>query len=278
MSDRSIQSLKSKDGLVLHSASWKINNPSLNVCIIHGLGEHCGRYDHVAAFYNGLGANAFALDLRGHGRSDGARGCGPDLDAFLNDVDALILHMKKNSPGVPWIFHVHSMGGNIGLNHILRRKSDCAAIVATGPWITIKNTPSKGLVFIANLLNKLGGFTQSSDIDAAHVSTDKREVDKYVNDPLNHDKISSKAGMALYYSGKYLYEYKDEMPIPTLIMHATQDKLTLASGSQQFAHNNPQNVTLKLWENVNHELHNDLRRDEMFGYIQEWLQKISIIF
>lgn len=278
MSSPSTQALKSKDGLALHTKAWKINTPKANVCIVHGLGEHSGRYHHVAEFYNGLGCNVYALDLRGHGQSDGARGCGPDLDAFLNDVDALIEHMKKDSPGLPWFFHLHSMGGNIGLNHVLKRKSDVAAIVATGPWITIENTPSKVLVFVANMINKLGGFTQSSDIDASFVSTDANEVEKYINDPLNHDKISSKAGMALYYSGQYLHDYKGGMPVPTLIIHAKQDKLTLASGSEQFAYNNPQNVTLQILENVNHEIHNDVKREELFENIKTWLQEKSIIF
>ncbi len=277
MSSKSTQSLASKDGIALHTASWKTNAAQANVCIVHGLGEHCGRYDHVASFYNDIGANAYALDLRGHGQSDGARGCGPDLDAFLNDVDTLIAYMRKDAPGLPWFFHVHSMGGNIGLNHVLRRKSDVSAIIATGPWITIKNTPSKALVFAANIINKLGGFTQSSEIDASNVSTDQEEVDKYINDPLNHDKISSKAGMALYYSGQYLHDYKEGMPVPTLLIHAKQDKLTLAAGSEQFALNNPHNVTLQLMDNVHHEIHNDVKREEMFTNVKSWLHEKSII-
>jgi alpha-beta hydrolase superfamily lysophospholipase len=275
---KSIQSLKSIDGLSLHSAAWKIESSKFNVIIVHGLGEHLGRYAHVAEFYNSLGANAYALDLRGHGQSEGDRGCGPDLNAFLDDVNALISLMKKESPNLPWIFHLHSMGANVGLNYVLRRNPDCKAVVATGPWITIENTPSKALVMVANLINKFGGFTQSSEIDPSFVSTDKAEVEKYVNDPLNHDKISSKAGMALYHSGQFLYNYKEGMPVPTLIMHAKQDKLTLATGSQQFATNNPQNVTLKLWDDVNHELHNDVKREELFADIKTWLVENSFNF
>ena len=277
MPSSSTHTLQSNDGLALHSAAWKIEAAKFNVLIVHGLGEHSGRYAHVAKFYNNLGANAYALDLRGHGKSEGARGCGPDLDAFLNDVDVLIAHTKQVSPGLPWIFHVHSMGANVGLNHVIRRKPDCKAIVATGPWITIQNTPSKALVFVANLINRFGSFTQSSEIDASFVSTDAAEVEKYINDPLNHDKISSKAGIALYYAGQFLYEYKGGMPVPTLIMHAKQDRLTLASGSEQFAANNPQNVTLRLWEDVHHELHNDVKRNELFAEIKTWLQDKSNI-
>jgi alpha-beta hydrolase superfamily lysophospholipase len=68
------------------------------------------------------------------------------------------------------------------------------------------------------------------------------------------------------------------MPVPTLIMHAKQDKLTLATGSQQFATNNPQNVTLKLWDDVNHELHNDVKREELFADIKTWLVENSFNF
>jgi len=269
--------LKSKDGLSLYSIAWKISSPTINICLVHGLGEHSGRYEHVAAFYNNLGANVYALDLRGHGQSEGARGCGPDLDAFLNDIDALLEHMNEDSPDLDWMFHLHSMGGNIGLNHVLRRKSACRAVVATGPWITLESDPSKALIIVANLINKFGGFTQASGIDAKHVSTDPDEVEKYINDPLNHDKISSKAGMALYYAGQYLHTYKGGINIPTLIMHAEQDKLTLASGSKQFVENNPANVTFKIWEDVYHELHNDVKRNQMFLFIEDWIKKNKLI-
>lgn len=277
MSRQTAQQLKSKDGIPIHSVAWKISNPIFKVCIVHGLGEHSGRYAQVASFYNELGASVYALDFRGHGHSGGDRGCGPDLDAFLDDLDAMIAYMKSDGASVPWMFHLHSMGANIGLNHVLRRQSDCVAVVATGPWITLESDPSKALVFVANIINRVGGFTKSSEIDASLVSTDTIEVEKYIKDPLNHDKISSKAGMALYYSGQYLYTYKGGMPVPTLIMHATQDKLTLASGSQQFADNNPENVTLKLWEDVYHEIHNDVKRNEMFAFIKNWMKNNSTI-
>ena len=156
MSNKVTKALKSADGLSIHSAAWRIQSSKFNVLIVHGSGEHLGRYSHVAEFYNGIGANVYALDLRGHGQSEGARGCGPDLDAFMNDIDALISHMKQESPNLPWIFHLHSMGANVGLNHVIRRKPNCKAVVATGPWITIENTPSKALVFIANIINKFG--------------------------------------------------------------------------------------------------------------------------
>lgn len=270
--------LESKDGLPLHSIAWKIPSPTFNICLVHGLGEHSGRYAHVASFYNNLGANVYALDLRGHGKSGGARGCGPNLDAFFNDIDALLSHMNIDSPNLDWMFHLHSMGANIGLNYVLRKKPTCRAVVATGPWITLESDPSKTLIVVANLINKFGGFTQASGIDANLISTDPIEVTKYANDPLNHDKISSKAGMALYYSGQYLYTYKGGIQIPTLIMHAEKDKLTLASGSKQFVENNPANVSFKIWKDVYHELHNDVKRDEMFQHIEEWLKNNKIFF
>jgi len=272
-------SFQSKDSLKIHAVKWLVDEAKLNICLVHGLGEHSGRYGHVAQFFNSKGANVYALDLRGHGRSEGARGCGPDLEAFMDDIDGLIAEMKKDNSrsAIPWIFYAHSMGGNLTLNYVLRRQTDCSAIVTTGPWITLESDPSGGLVLAASIINKFGGFTKSSDIDPTYVSTDAGEVAKYINDPLNHDKISSKAGMALYHAGQYLHNYKDGMPIPTLIMHAKQDKLTLASGSQQFAKNNPKGLTLELWEDVYHEMHNDVKRQELFDYTWSWLEDQKIM-
>jgi len=269
-------SLQSKSDLKLHAVKWLVKAPRLNMVLIHGLGEHSARYAHVAAFFNSKDINVYAMDQRGHGKSEGARGCGPDLDTFLDDMDSLVQTMKAES-NLPWFIYAHSMGANISLNYVIRRKPNCEAIVATGSWITLENDPSPVLVFAANLLNRFGGFTKDSEIDPSLISTDTNEVDKYINDPLNHGKISSKAGMALYYSGQYLHNYKDGMRIPTLMMHAAEDRLTLASGTKQFVKNNPENVTMKIWPDVYHEMHNDVNREELLKYIWNWLVKNKII-
>ncbi len=263
--------LQSKDQLKLHAVKWLVDQAKLNIVLVHGLGEHCARYAHVAKFFNSKAANVFALDLRGHGLSEGKRGCGPDLNSFLDDIDALVTEMKLEAPDLPWMMYAHSMGGNLSLNYVLRRKPDCMALVATSPWISLENDPSNALVMIANLMNKLGGFTKSNDIDPTYISTDSIEVEKYKSDPLVHGRISSKAGMALYDAGQFLFNYKDEMPIPTLVVHAKKDKLTLASGSEQFANNNKESVTLRLWDEVYHEMHNDVKRDELFDYVWNWI-------
>ena len=266
-------SLHSKSDLKLHAVKWLVEAPKLNMILIHGLGEHSGRYQHVAEFFNTKNINVYAMDQRGHGRSEGARGCGPDLDSFLDDIDCLVHAMKLESD-LPWIIYAHSMGANISLNYVIRRKPDCKAIIATGSWIRLENDPSSFLVFMANILNRLGGFTKNSDLDPTHISTDPREVEKYINDPLNHGKISSKAGMALYHSGQYLYKYKGGMHIPALLMHAREDKLTLASGTEKFVENNPENVSIKIWPKVYHEIHNDVNRAEMLNYTWNWLSQV----
>ena len=263
------------DGLRLHSKSWKVNNAKFNICLLHGLGEHSGRYTHVAEFLNTLDANVFALDFHGHGQSEGARGSEPNLESFLDDVQVLVDHMKSDAPNLPWIFFAHSMGGNVTLNYILKRKPDCSAVITTSPWMILGTNPSKGLVMIANLVNKIGGFTQSSDIDPSYISTDAVEVEKYITDSLNHGKISSKAGMALYYSGQYLYNYKGEMPIPTLILQAKEDRLISAEGAMAFAKNNPKNVKLHLYDTVYHEMHYDVKREELFSDIRTWISDLN---
>jgi len=79
--------------------------------------------------------------------------------------------------------------------------------------------------------------------------------------------------MAIYYAGQHLYKHTGGVKIPTLVMHAKEDKLTLASGSEMFAKNNPENVTLRIWEDVYHEMHNDVKRDELFDYTWSWMSK-----
>ncbi|MEM7106347.1 MAG: lysophospholipase [Bacteroidota bacterium] len=262
-----------KDGIKIFAKDWKpATDPRAVICLVHGMGEHCSRYDHMAKFYSEHGIAMVGYDRRGHGNSEGKRGHTTTFEAFLNEIDHLLDAAKERYPGKPIILYGHSMGGNLVLNYFLRRNPDIALLVTTGAWIRLAFEPPKFLIWLARISNKIApGFTQGNNLKTEHISTDPVEVKKYENDPLVHDRITSATAVNMFDACDWLLAQKTELSVPALIMHGSSDQIIAASGSQDFAANNSGDITTKLWEGMYHEVHNEKDKQAVFNYTLEWV-------
>ena len=270
-----VKTIETTDGLKLKSLHWLVPDPKAHIFIVHGLGEHIARYEHVAAFFNREGFSVSGFDLRGHGNSEGPKGYSPSYDQFMKDISTFV---KESSIGeVSKILYGHSMGGNLVLNYILDHASADAfkLCIATSPWIKLYKEPSGLLKGAAKLLNRFGGFTNSNDLDASDISSIQEEVDKYVNDPLVHDKVSSIAALAIMNAGDALLESQKKFPIPLLLNHGSADKITSHKGTMQFVKKQDNDlINIKIWEDQFHELHNDKEADQLFEHCKTWINKL----
>ena len=260
------------DGTKLHTQSWNILKPKAVVALVHGFGEHIGRYNHFAEFLNAEGYAVQGIDMRGHGKSDGKRGHTPKYDAFLDDLEIFIELVKKNNPNLPLFLYGHSMGGAIVLNYATQRKSKLKGVIASAPLIQLSFKPNPVTLFLGKQLRKLvPTFTQSGGVEVNNLSRDKEIVAKYKADPLVHNKVSAEQGMALLENGEKLNQFSGKMPVPTLILHGTDDKLTSFSASEAFTKRVSGDVTFKKYEGLYHELHNEPEKKEVLKYISVWL-------
>ena len=131
-------SLKAKDGIQLFVRENIPPQYRGIICIVHGFGEHGGRYAHVADFFNKQGYAVLAIDNRGHGKTEGKRGHTPSFDSYLDDIDVFLTETKQRLKDVPMFLYGHSMGGNLTLNYVIRRKPTILrGLVVTGPWIRL---------------------------------------------------------------------------------------------------------------------------------------------
>jgi len=113
---------KTFDGLSLFGQSWQPEDRTRAVvCLIHGLGEHSGRYVHVADSLSQAGYTLISFDLRGHGKSEGLRGHTPSYEALMQDISFLLEAANKKFPQLPFFLYGYSLGGNLVLNYVLRR-------------------------------------------------------------------------------------------------------------------------------------------------------------
>ncbi len=267
-----------KDGIKLFGQSWKADNDLKKLIIlVHGLGEHCGRYEHWALLFNNKGYSVISMDLHGHGRSEGKRGHIKSLDVLLDDIDVLFEKSDDLFPGYKKILYGHSMGGNLVLNHIIKRNRHIDAVIVTSPWLKLVNEPSPLILNLTGGLKKVfPSLTISNQLKAEQISHDPEVVRNYERDPLNHDRISLKMFHEVYQGGYNALRNVYKINSPFLIMHGSNDGICSPKASEDYVLNTSKRTRLKLWENQYHELHNEFIKEEVHSYIISWLEEQKI--
>jgi alpha-beta hydrolase superfamily lysophospholipase len=267
--------LRSKDGLQLYVQGWEpVGNIRAVICLLHGLGEHSGRFAHLARFLLPSGFAVISFDLRGHGKSEGIRGHFPSIELVMQDIDALILTARKRYPDVPVFLYGHSLGGTLALYYVLRSKPDLAGVVVTSPGLRTALENQKVKLALARLLVIFApSMTLPTGLDPRSLSRDPKVVEDYLQDPLVHDRASSAFAVTVLQAINWTYQHASEFQPPLLLMHGTVDQLAYCQGSQEFASYVQGDLTLKLWNGLYHELHNEPENREVFAYLFQWLEK-----
>jgi alpha-beta hydrolase superfamily lysophospholipase len=268
-----------KDGIQFFMQGWEptYGTPKAVLALIHGLGEHSGRYAHVAEALTGSGYALNGFDLRGHGKSGGARGHFPSLDTVMEDLRQFFQQVTRRQPEIPQFLYGHSLGGLLALTYTLRRGAALKGVIATGTALHTPLREQKAKVALANSLGSLlPGLTLSSGLDPNTISRDPEVVKKYTSDPLVHDRASLGLGRASLAAIDYCLAHAREFPDPLLLMHGMDDVLCYPSGSKEFARlaqKDGADVTLKIWEGLQHEIHNEPEQAEVFRTMIDWLDE-----
>lgn len=248
--------------------------PRSVILLIHGLGEHTGRYKAWVERFNERGVTLLAFDLPGHGHTPGRWGVIPSPEKVYDTIDSILSEAALNFPGVPLFIYGHSLGGGIVLNYLIRRKPSVTGAIVTSPWVILAETLPPLKVFLAKAAGTLmPGMTQSSGLKTEYLSRDPEVVKAYRSDPLVHGQIS--AGLYLWMSStaEETLARAQEITVPLLLAHGRNDLITSPSGSVQVAGSAPR-ATLKLWDEGYHELHNDPLKQEHFDFITEWMDTL----
>jgi alpha-beta hydrolase superfamily lysophospholipase len=264
---------KSADGLEMFAQSWEPDEtPRAVVCLVHGLGEHSGRYAHVGKAFVEAGFVLTGFDVRGHGKSGGPRGHTPSYDALMDDIDLFIYLVANRYPGLPRFLYGHSLGGNFVINFALRCRPELVGVIATGPWLKLAFQPASSKVMLGKIMNNiLPSFSQASGLDTRALSHDPEVVNAYENDPLVHDKISARLFLNVFESGLWALDHAAEIPLPLLLMHGGADRIISLEASRQFAASAGDKVTLRIWDGLYHEIHNEPEQGEVFTVMIDWM-------
>lgn len=268
---------QSKDRLNLFGRAWISQNPQPQglLYLVHGLGEHSGRYADIADVFNQSGYHLLGFDLRGHGLSEGPRGHTPDYDHLLDDIQTFMQQsQEKFQFDLPEFLYGHSLGGNLALNFGLQRSPQLYGMIVTSPLLQTAFEPPKTKLFAARILSRImPALTLKSELETEALSRDQAIVDAYKNDPYVHDKLSARLGFEMLQQGDKALENASHWKLPLLLMHGTGDRICSCPASEEFAQAAGESVDLVLWEDNYHELHNDLEKEKVISKMIQWLDK-----
>jgi alpha-beta hydrolase superfamily lysophospholipase len=265
----------SVDQTKLFGRVWHADGePKAVLALVHGMGEHCGRYRHVAEFFTRNGISVISFDQRGHGRSEGQRGHAHSYRILLESIDELVDRAKTQFKNKPVFLYGHSMGGNLVLNYMLRKPFSVKGVVVTSPWLRLAFEPPKFKVKLGRWMRNIyPSFSQATGLVADHISRDPEVVKAYKRDKYVHDRISASFFMNIYEYGYYALKHASEFKSPLLLMHAAEDKLTSAEASADFAKAASNVTTFRSWEGLYHEIHNEPEKLEVFQYTLKWINE-----
>ena len=245
-----------------------------HVLIVHGLGEHAGRYRHVAQKLNAWGYAVRAYDQYGHGQSDGPRGGLPSATRLHEDLARVLDAMRASlAPGGKLVLLGHSLGGLVVGSFVARGLREIDALVMSSPALDPGLNPVQKLL-VALLPALLPDLRVGNGLNPKYLSHDEAVVRAYLNDRQVHDRIAARLARFIADEGPATVAQASQWRTPTLLLFAGQERLLNPEGSRRFAALAPKHlVQAQCFDSLYHEIFNELDAEPVFAALRAWLDQ-----
>jgi alpha-beta hydrolase superfamily lysophospholipase len=275
--DSTLSTYTASDGDNLAVQEWPVADDAVArgmVLVVHGLGEHAGRYHHVAQQLNSWGFAVRGYDQYGHGESDGVRGALPREARLIDDLIDVISSTRKKMPaGTPLILLGHSLGGLVAALLVAFGRIPVEGLVLSSPAFAVRLSAFQKLL-LGILPRRAPHFTVGNGVNPDYLSHDAAVVAAYRADRCVHDRVSARLGAFIAETGPKLVSHAAQWKVPTLLMYAGDDKLIDPSGSRAFAANAPKPVvSAHCFAGMFHEIFNEPDNGPVFGMLRQWLDE-----
>ncbi len=264
-----------ENGLNIFAQCWQPEGESRAVvALVPGLGEHSQRYQHVAQAFSDAGYAVVGMDMPGHGKSTGKRGHF-SFETALKEIDHLLEECARRFPSTPCLIYGHSLGGELVLYYLLKRKPDLKGAVVTSPGLAPGTPIPETRMFLARVMSRLApSFTLDNNLDLNYLSHDKAVIEIYRNDPLVHGQISARLGLDLIEQGQWILAHADEINLPLLLMIGSEDQIVSVKSTRAFARQVPDRfITFKEWPGLYHETHNEPEKQQVIHLMLNWISR-----
>ena len=266
--------LTAADGTQLALFDWPLppgQSPRARVLIVHGLGEHAGRYAELAADLNAWGCAVRAYDQRGHGQSSGARGAAPQPHTLVHDLAEVVDHTRAAHPGLPVVLLGHSLGGVVAARFVSLALRRVDGLVLSSPALDPGMSAFQKWL-LAWLPKVAPQLRVGNGLKLQYLSHNPAVAPAYRRDPLVHDRIGVAIARFLAEDGEATIAAAPTWQLPTLLMYAGDDRLVNPHGSRRFAAAAPAEVvTTAPFEAMYHELFHEPDRAQVLARLRGWL-------
>ncbi len=262
-----------RSGDQLFEYKWLVDQPKAAVVIVHGFGEHAGRYQLVADHFNEQGYAVFAYDQLGHGQSEGRPAYIENFDVLRDDCDHFIERVRQQTEGLPLFVLAHSMGGLVIAYLAVTKMPKLDGVILSGALLVPGSDISPILVQAAKFLGRFTPRLATQKIASSALSRDTAVVAAYDADPLvYHGGVPARTGAEMLRVMQIVSDGVPRINYPLLIVHGTADIVTNVEGSMQlYARAGSADKQLRLFDEGYHESHNELNKDEVLDLYSDWI-------
>lgn len=259
-------------GLKIFMRSWAAaGTPRAVAVLVHGFNAHSGYMTWPAEEFAVDGFAAYALDLRGRGKSEGERWYVEKFSDYLGDVDKLVEIARAENPGLPVFVLGHSAGGVIASSYVFENEDKIAGLICESFAydVGLPNAAALLIKGISHITPHLHLYKLKNEI----FSRNPTVTAAMNNDPLiKGESQPAETSAELIKAAERLKENMPKFTVPMFIIHGTEDKATRYQGSQYFYENSgSSDKTLKLYEGGFHDLLNDIERETVMADILAWV-------
>lgn len=244
------------------------------VLLVHGLGEHAGRYERLARTLNGWGFAVRGYDQYGHGESGGARGDLPSTNRLVDDLADLVESTRSRmEPGLPLVLVGHSLGGLVASCFVAQQRGPVDGLVLSSPALDLGLSAFQKLLL--SVLPRVAPHLRvSNGLDPNFLSHDDDVIRRYRGDPLVHDRISGILARFMADGCEAVRQSAPAWNVPTLLMYAGADQLVNPAGSRAFAAAAPQALVRSVaFDDLFHEIFNEVESEAVYATLRQWLDE-----
>jgi alpha-beta hydrolase superfamily lysophospholipase len=241
--------------------------------VVHGLGEHSGRYKNVVDHFVPLEYAVYGLDHIGHGKSEGKREIVARFEDFTDTLTIFYKLVTGWQPGKPVFLLGHSMGGLIATCYLLDHQADFKGAVISAPAIKIAESITPTTITLSKILSKLAPGMGMLALDASNICHDPQVVSAYVNDPLVfHAKTPARLAAEMLRGMLRVDAEVSKISLPFIVVQGSEDKLVDPRGAQMlYDRASSTDKTIKVYEGLYHEVFNEPERARVLADVETWL-------
>ncbi len=255
---------------------WTVPSPRGILVIAHGMGEHSGRYENIIQALDGEKISVYALDHRGHGRSGGKRGHVGSFMEMIYDLKVFMQLIQEENRDLPVILMGHSMGGAVACKYALQYSEDIRALILSSAALKVAMEPPTWKVSMGNILSSyLPGLSMPTGLPASDLSHDEYVVEAYENDPLVHDKMTTRFFTEFMKTMEECLNRSLELRMPLLVFHGREDRIVDYRGSETvYQKASSVDKELHIFDGLYHETMNEIEKEGVLKVVTGFIKRI----